>query len=82
MLFLIPKWESRSPETLVSSAATKSTSESTFFARSEISDRFDIDVNDGQPPEFHVEAEPQYHIYYKTDKAKSHAFEVKYIIQK
>lgn len=49
---------------------------------SEISDRFDIDVNDGQPQEFHVETEPQYHIYYKSDKAKSHKFEVKYIIEK
>lgn len=48
----------------------------------EISDKFDIDVNDGQPPEFHVESEPQYHIYYKSGKAKSHKFIVKYIIEK
>ncbi len=48
----------------------------------EISDKFDVDVNDGQPKEFHVETEPQYHIYYKTNKAKTHAFEVKYFIEK
>ncbi len=48
----------------------------------EISDKFDVDVNDGQPKEFHVETEPQYHIYYKTQKAKSHSFKVKYIIEK
>lgn len=48
----------------------------------EISDRFDVDVNDGQPEEFHVETQPQYHIYYKTKKSKSHSFEVKYIIEK
>ena len=48
----------------------------------EISDKFDIDVNDGQPKEFHVETQPQYHIYYKTGKAKSHSFQVKYIINK
>ena len=49
---------------------------------SEISDKFDVDVNDGQPEEFHVKTEPQYHIYYKTEKAKTHTFEVKYIIKK
>lgn len=48
----------------------------------EISDKFDIDVNDGQPKEFHVKTEPQYHIYYKTEQAKTHTFEVKYIIEK
>lgn len=47
----------------------------------EISDKFDVDVNDGQPKEFHVETEPQYHIYYKTNKAKTHSFNVKYIIE-
>lgn len=49
---------------------------------SEICDKFDVDVNDGQPEEFHVETQPQYHIYYKTKKAKSHSFEVKYVIEK
>ncbi len=49
---------------------------------SEISDKFDVDVNDGQPKEFHVETEPQYHIYYKTQKLKKHSFEVKFIIEK
>lgn len=48
----------------------------------EICDKFDVDVNDGQPEEFHVETQTQYHIYYKTKKAKSHLFEVKYIIEK
>ncbi len=48
---------------------------------SEISDKFDVDVNDGQPEEFHVKTEPQYHIYYKTEKTKHHIFDVKYVIE-
>jgi hypothetical protein len=48
---------------------------------SEISSKFDVDVNDGQPPEHHVTEKDQYHIYYKTQKSKSHKFEVKYIIE-
>ena len=43
-----------------------------------ISDKFDVDLNDGQPEKFHVTEPTQYHIYYKTKKAKSHAFTVKY----
>jgi len=49
---------------------------------SDISDKFDVDVNDGQPKELHVETEPQYHIYYKTKKAKTHSFDVIYVIKK
>ena len=49
---------------------------------SEITDKFDIDVNDGQPKELHVEAKQQYHIYFKTQKSNKHKFEVKYIIEK
>ena len=49
---------------------------------SEITSKFDIDVNDGQPEELHVKEKDQYHIYYKTNMAKSHKFEVKYIIEK
>lgn len=46
----------------------------------EISDKFDIDVNDGQPKEFHVKFQPQYHIYYKTKKKKEHLFKTEYMI--
>lgn len=46
----------------------------------EISDKFDTDINDGQPEEFHVNEAPQYHIYYKSSKANKHAFTVEYKI--
>ena len=43
-----------------------------------ISDEFDVDLNDGQPEKFHVTEPVQYHIYYKTKKAKVHSFTVEY----
>ena len=48
----------------------------------EISDKFDVDINDGQPKEFHVTEPVQYHIYYKTDKAKRHTFSVNFKVSK
>ena len=48
----------------------------------EISDKFDVDLNDGQPEKFHVTEPVQYHIYYKTDKAKRHTFSVNFKVSK
>ena len=45
-----------------------------------ISDKFDIDVNEGQPEHLHVTTEPQYHIYYKTQKKTSHTLKVEFEI--
>lgn len=46
-----------------------------------ISDKFDIDVNEGQPEHLHVKTEPQYHIYYKTKKKDTHILKVEFTIQ-
>lgn len=46
-----------------------------------ITDKFDIDVNEGQPEHLHVTVPTQYHIYYKTQKCKTHAIKVEYIVE-
>ena len=46
-----------------------------------ISDKFDVDLNDGQAERYHVTEAPQYHIYYKTERAKTHNFTVKYEVK-
>ncbi len=48
----------------------------------EITDSFDIDVNDGQPESLHVDYEPQYHIYFKSSAKKEHTITVEYKITK
>ena len=45
-----------------------------------ITDKFDIDVNEGQPEHLHVSVPTQYHIYYKTNKAQKHTITVNYTI--
>ena len=46
-----------------------------------ISDRFDIDLNEGIADEFKVEMPKQYHIYYKAPEAKHHDITVEYRIE-
>lgn len=45
-----------------------------------ISDRFDVDVNEGQPENLHVKTEPQYHIYYKSSPKSRHVLNVNFEI--
>ncbi len=46
-----------------------------------ISDRFDIDLNEGIADEFKVEMPPQYHVYYKAPAKKRHDITVEYRIE-
>ena len=46
----------------------------------EITDRFGVDLNEGEPVEYHVSMPVQYHITYETERKKHHLLKVKYII--
>ena len=48
------------------------------FVSLTLSDRFDVDLNDGEPKEFHVQMPPQYHAYYETAKKSEHYLRVTY----
>lgn len=48
------------------------------FVSLTLSDRFDVDLNAGEPAEFHVRMPDQYHAYYKTDKKSKHHLRVVY----
>ena len=37
-----------------------------------ISDRYDVDLNEGEPEAYHVQQPPHYHIYWHTKPAKEH----------
>ena len=45
-----------------------------------ISDKYDVDLNEGEPEQYHVTMPQQYHVYYKTDKAKKHTLTVRYSV--
>ena len=36
------------------------------------SDKYDVDLNEGEPETYHIAQTPHYHIYWKTDKKKEH----------
>lgn len=46
-----------------------------------ITDRYAVELNEGVPAEFAVSMPQQYHIYYRTKKAKSHRLTVKYTVK-
>lgn len=46
----------------------------------QITDRFGVDLNEGQPEAFHVNFPTQYHILYKTPKRKNHTITVFYTV--
>ena len=48
---------------------------------SSITDKFGVDLNEGEPAEYAVSMPAQYHITYKTKKAKLHELIVKYKIE-
>lgn len=48
---------------------------------SEITDRYAVDLNAGEPKEFHVQMPQQYHITYQTPKSAKHRLEVQFIVQ-
>ncbi len=45
-----------------------------------LSDRFDVDLNEGEPEAFHVRMPQQYHAYYTTDAKTEHRLRVMYRI--
>jgi len=47
----------------------------------EISDRFAVDLNEGEPSAYHVTMPQQYHVTYVTEKKSSHRLMVKYIVE-
>ncbi|MBQ9116658.1 MAG: heparinase II/III-family protein [Clostridia bacterium] len=47
-----------------------------------ISDKYGIDLNEGEPAEYHVTMPQQYHIYYTAAKAKNHRITVRYSVEK
>lgn len=47
----------------------------------EITDRFKVDLNEGEPKEYHVSMPTQYHVLLETVKKKNHYFKVTYIIR-
>ncbi len=52
------------------------------FVSLSLSDRFDVDLNEGEPAEFHVRMPDQYHAYYTTAKKSAHHLRVVYRVHK
>ena len=46
----------------------------------EITDRYGVDLNEGEPAEYHVTMPRQYHVYYVSKKSKKHSITVKYAV--
>ncbi|MBQ9784701.1 MAG: heparinase II/III family protein [Clostridia bacterium] len=46
-----------------------------------ITDRYGVDLNEGEPAEFHVRRDPQYHVTYEAPASAKHRFEVEFIVQ-
>ena len=43
-----------------------------------ISDQFGVDLNDGEPAQYHVTMRPQYHVYFKAEPRCHHCIQVRY----
>lgn len=54
---------------------TVSPAEGQFVSRT-ITDRYDVDLNEGVPEEFRVTMPQQYHVYFDTEKQKTHRLSV------
>ncbi|MCQ2431538.1 MAG: heparinase II/III-family protein [Clostridia bacterium] len=46
------------------------------FSSCTLSDKFDVDLNEGEPEQFHVTMPKQFHIYYETEKRAEHKLTV------
>ncbi len=42
------------------------------FVSRTITDRYDVDLNEGEPEEYHVTMPQQYHVYFDTEKKETH----------
>jgi len=47
----------------------------------EITDKYDVDLNEGEPEKYHVVRPIQYHAYYKTEAKREHEIKVKYTLE-
>ncbi len=47
------------------------------FVSREITDRYDVDLNEGEPSEYHVTMPQQYHVYFETEKKDVHLLKMK-----
>ncbi|MBP3918761.1 MAG: heparinase II/III family protein [Clostridia bacterium] len=50
------------------------------FASLLLSDRYDVDLNEGEPEAFHVTMPKQFHAYYETEQKKEHHLKVTFRI--
>lgn len=48
----------------------------------EVTDKYDVDLNEGVPAEYAVEMPKQYHAYYKTDKGVKHVIKVRFDVER
>lgn len=48
------------------------------FISCKLSDVYDVDLNEGEPEEYHVSMPEQYHVYYETDSKQEHHLCVEY----
>lgn len=51
------------------------------FTSCSLSDRYDVDLNEGEPKEYHVQMPAQYHLYYETESKKEHLLRVKIVVR-
>jgi len=45
-----------------------------------ISEQYGVELNEGEPLEYHVTMPQQYHVFYRADKAKKHSITVRYSV--
>ncbi len=55
--------------------------EGAFVSRT-ITDRYDVDLNEGEPEEYHVTMPMQYHVYFETEKKDTHLLRMKINVTK
>jgi len=56
------------------------TPEAGGLMRPEISDRFDVDLNEGEPEAYRVTMPPQYHMRWTTDRRRTHDIRVRFTV--
>jgi len=52
------------------------------YVRRTITDKYDVDLNEGEPEEYHVTMPQQYHVYFETEKKEKHELRMKINVTK
>ena len=52
------------------------------YVRRTITDKYDVDLNEGEPEEYHVTMPQQYHVYFETEKKEKHELRMKVNVKK